>query len=207
VKWARDNANALLQAWYPGEEGGKAIAETLAGASNPAGRLPVTFYASTDQLPDFADYSMKERTYRYFTGQPLFGFGFGLSYSRFEYTNLTLSSRTVQAGQPLQVRVRVKNAGEQDGDEVVQLYLSIPGAAGAPRRALRAFKRVHLRHGDSQVVQLSLAPRELSHVDANGAHVISAGRYDISVGGGQPDSGLAAVKQSFVMDGQQQLPR
>jgi beta-glucosidase len=207
VRWARDNANALLQAWYPGEEGGKAIAETLAGASNPAGRLPVTFYASTDQLPDFADYSMKQRTYRYFTGQPLFGFGFGLSYSRFEYTNLTLSSRTLQAGQPLQVRVGVKNAGEQDGDEVVQLYLSIPGAAGAPRRALRAFKRVHLRHGESQLVQLSLAPRELSHVDASGAHVISAGRYDISVGGGQPDSGLAAVKQSFVMDGQQQLPR
>ena len=101
----------------------------------------------------------------------------------------------------------MKNAGEHDGDEVVQLYLSIPGAAGAPRRALRAFNRVHLRHGESQLVQLSLAPRELSHVDASGAHIISAGRYDISVGGGQPDSGLAAITQSFVVGGQQQLPR
>ena len=207
VRWAKDNADALLQAWYPGEEGGKAIAETLAGASNPAGRLPVTFYASTEQLPDFADYSMKERTYRYFTGQPLFGFGFGLSYSRFEYGNLTLSSHVLQAGKPLQVSVRVTNAGERDGDEVVQLYLSIPGAAGAPRRALRAFKRVHLQRGESQVVQLSLSPRELSHVDTSGAHVISAGRYDVSVGGGQPDSGVPAVTGSFIMGGHQRLPR
>ena len=139
VNWANENANAILDAWYSGEEGGTAIAQTLAGVNNPAGRLPVTFYKGVEQLPPFEDYSMKNRTYRYFEGQPLYPFGYGLSYSKFEYSNLKLSATTLNAGDPLTVDADVKNASERDGDEVVQLYLSFPKSPDAPDpRAARA---------------------------------------------------------------------
>ena len=112
VNWAEQHAAAILEAWYPGEEGGTAIAETLAGANNPGGRLPVTFYASLDQLPPFDDYSMQKRTYRYFSGKPLYAFGYGLSYASFVYSNLRLSSEKLQAGQPLTVEADVRNTGQ-----------------------------------------------------------------------------------------------
>src|SRR5208283_1969786 len=131
-------------AWYSGEEGGTAIAETLAGVNNPAGRLPVTFYKGVDQLPPFEDYAMQNRTYRYFTGEPLYPFGYGLSYSSFEYSNLKLSNPELQAGDPLSVQVDVKNASKRAGDEVVEVYVSSPKAPGTPLRALRGFARVHL---------------------------------------------------------------
>src|SRR5437763_8394140 len=118
VNWANDHANAIVDAWYAGEEGGTAIAETLAGVNNPAGRLPVTFYKGTEQLPDFEDYSMKNRTYRYFKGEPLFPFGYGLSYSTFEYSGLKLSSQQLTAGGPLDIEADVKNTGAREGDEV-----------------------------------------------------------------------------------------
>src|SRR5262249_6230802 len=137
VNWAAENANAILEAWYPGEEGGAAVAETLAGANNPSGRLPVTFYRSVADLPPFEDYAMKGRTYRYFTGPVLYPFGFGLSYSKFEYRNLKLSAQTLEAGKPLTVDVDVKNTSARAGDEVVQLYLSFGDRPGAPVRALR----------------------------------------------------------------------
>ncbi len=145
VNWAKENANAILEAWYSGEEGGSAIAESLAGANNPAGRLPVTFYTGVEQLPPFEDYSMSNRTYRYFEGQPLFPFGYGLSYSKFAYSNLKLSAATLNAGDPLSVEADVKNASGREGDEVVQLYLSFPKSPAAPRHALRGMTRGTLR--------------------------------------------------------------
>ena len=139
VNWAKQHANAIVQAWYPGEEGGTAIAETLAGDNNPAGRLPITVYKGVEQLPEFADYSMARRTYRYFDGEPLFPFGYGLSYSSFGYSGIRLSQPTLQAGEPLQVEAQVANTSGRDGDEVVQLYLAFPKLPGAPLRALRGF--------------------------------------------------------------------
>lgn len=184
VPWAKEHAAAVLEAWYPGEEGGNAIAETLAGKNNPAGRLPVTFYASTDQLPPFEDYSMHNRTYRYFTGKPLWGFGYGLSYTKFAYEGLKLEQESVQAGSPVHATVTVRNTGSRDGDEVAQLYLGRPGAQGNP--VLRGINRVHLAAGESRVVSFELSPRDLSTVDAKGKRSVVPGSYSLMVGGAQP---------------------
>jgi beta-glucosidase len=123
LQGAGQKAAAILEAWYPGQAGGTAIAETLFGENNPSGRLPVTFYAGTYQLPPFNDYDMKDRTYRYFTGTPLYPFGYGLSYTHFQYAPGKLSTPVLQAGEPLTVSVQVKNAGKCDGNEAVELYL------------------------------------------------------------------------------------
>ncbi len=206
VNWANDHANAILEAWYSGEEGGKAIAETLAGVNNPAGRLPVTFYKGTEQLPDFEDYSMKNRTYRYFTGEPLYGFGHGLSYTTFAYSGMNLSNSPLQAGNPLNVEVDVKNTGSRDGDEVAELYITFPQLAGAPLRALRGFKRVHCKAGEQQHVTLSLSPRDLSYVNEAGDRMISAGDYLITVGGGQPGTGAPHAEAHLTISGEEELP-
>ncbi len=126
VNWAREHANAILESWYAGEEGGAAIAETLSGKNNPAGRLPVTFYTGVEQLPPFEDYAMKGRTYRYFEGKPLYPFGYGLSYTTFSYSGLTLPKSAIKAGDPLTAEVTVTNTGKREGDEVAQLYLAFP---------------------------------------------------------------------------------
>jgi beta-glucosidase len=207
VNWADRHARAILQAWYPGEEGGRAIAETLAGVNNPAGRLPVTVYKGIEQLPDFTDYSMANRTYRYFQGQPLYPFGHGLSYSTFAYDDLRLSAETLVAGEPLRVGVRVRNTSTRDGDEVVQLYIGFPEVDGAPIRALRGFERVHVRAGETRRVELTLVERDLSHVDAEGRHVVAEGRYGLSVGGGQPGPGVAGAHASFTIDAARRLDR
>jgi beta-glucosidase len=206
VNWANQHANAILDAWYPGEEGGTAIAQTLAGVNNPAGRLPVTFYTGIDQLPAFEDYAMKNRTYRFFEGKPLYPFGYGLSYSQFLYSNLKLSNTELNAGDRLGVQVDVKNASQREGEEVVQLYLNFPKTPGAPIRALRAFTRIHLRAGESRQVTLSVSPRDLSHVNDTGEHVISAGEYRITVGGGQPGTGASISESALVIRGEQKLP-
>jgi beta-glucosidase len=206
VNWANENANAILDAWYSGEEGGTAIAQTLAGVNNPAGRLPVTFYKGVEQLPPFEDYSMKNRTYRYFEGQPLYPFGYGLSYSEFGYSNLKLSSTTLNAGDTLSVGADVKNTGQRAGDEVVQLYLSFPKSPSAPIHALRGFTRVHLGAGETQRVKFTLDARGLSGVNRNGDRVISAGTYRISVGGGQPGAGAPQAEAEFTISGEQRLP-
>ena len=206
VNWANDHANAILEAWYSGEEGGKAIAETLAGVNNPAGRLPVTFYKGTEQLPDFEDYSMKNRTYRYFTGEPLYGFGHGLSYTTFAYSGMNLSNSPLQAGNPLNVEVDVKNTGSRDGDEVAELYITFPQLAGAPLRALRGFKRVHCKAGEQQHVTLTLSPRDLSYVNEAGDRMISAGDYLITVGGGQPGTGAPHAEAHLTISGEEKLP-
>jgi len=206
VNWANDHANAILDAWYAGEEGGTAIAETLAGDNNPAGRLPVTFYKGVEQLPEFEDYSMQNRTYRYFTGQPLYPFGYGLSYSTFQYSDLKLSSPTLQAGSSLDVEVDVKNSSARDGDEVVQLYVSFPKIPGAPVRALRGFTRVQLNAGQQKHVKLTLGTRDLSYVNESGDRLVAAGDYVISVGGGQPGTGAAKVEGHLSIQGEQKLP-
>ncbi len=207
VNWANEHANAILEAWYPGEEGGTAIAETLAGANNPAGRLPVTFYKSVKDLPPFEDYAMKGRTYRYFEGQPLYPFGFGLSYSKFTYSNAKLSTPTLKAGSDLQVEVDVQNASKVAGDEVVQLYLVFPTLPGAPLRALRGFQRVNVRPGQTQHVSLKLTPRDLSMVNAEGTRLVAAGAYRLFVGGGQPGTGAAGLEVPLTIEGEQKLAR
>lgn len=205
ANWEKEHANAILEAWYSGEEGGTAIADTLSGANNPGGRLPVTFYKDVNQLPKFEDYSMKGRTYRYFTGEPLWPFGYGLSYTSFAYDTLQLPN-AVRAGQPLHASVRVTNSGRVAGDEVVQLYLKFPDVPGAPLRALRGFRRVHLAPGQSETVDFDLKPRDLSMVDERGNTIVPAGKYAVSIGGGQPGSGLPTVSGDFGVKGQVTLP-
>jgi beta-glucosidase len=207
VNWANQNASAILEAWYPGEEGGTAIAETLAGANNPGGRLPLTFYKSLGDLPPFDDYSMKGRTYRYFEGQPLYPFGYGLSYTKFAYTNAKLSAHTLNAGSNLQVDVDVRNAGAVAGDEVVQAYLVFPKLPGAPLRALRAFQRVTVRPGQTQHVRITLNPRDLSMVNEEGTRLVAAGDYKLFVGGGQPGTGAAGTEVPLKIQGEQKLAR
>jgi beta-glucosidase len=166
----------------------------------------VTFYAGVDQLPPFTDYTMKNRTYRYFEGKPLYPFGFGLSYSKFEYSNLKLSSSDLTAGDSLTADVDVKNANGPDGDEVVQLYISFPKVPGAPLHALRGFTRIHVPAGGAQHVQLTLNPRDLSFVNEAGDRAVYAGAYSVSVGGGQPGTGASATEAKLTIHGEQKLP-
>jgi beta-glucosidase len=206
VNWANEHANAILDAWYSGEEGGTAIGETLAGVNNPAGRLPVTFYTGVDQLPPFEDYAMKGRTYRYFEGKPLYPFGYGLSYSKFTYSNLTLSATHLNAGDPLSIEADLKNDSERAGDEVVELYLSFPRSPSSPVHALRGIARVHLGAGETQHVHFTLDPRDLSAVNQAGDRMIAAGAYRISVGGGQPGTDAPRAEAAFDISGEQKLP-
>jgi beta-glucosidase len=202
VNWINAHANAILEAWYSGEEGGDAIADTLSGKNDPAGRLPVTFYKDVNQLPNFEDYSMADRTYRYFKGKPLYPFGYGLSYTKFSYSDLSLPNATVDAGQLVDADVTVTNTGNVAGDEVVQLYLKFPPVAGAPDIALRGFRRIHLDPGASQKVHFELKNRDLGMVTAGGNPIIAGGEYTISIGGGQPDTGAPGVTGHFHIDGQ-----
>jgi beta-glucosidase len=206
VNWAKEHANAILEAWYPGEEGGAAVAETLSGRNNPAGRLPVTFYKDVSQLPPFEDYSMKGRTYRYFHGTPLYPFGYGLSYTGFSYSGLTGPTNAVPAGSPVAFEVTVTNTGLRPGDEVAQLYLEFPDLPGAPLRALRGFQRVHLEAGNSEKVRFVLQPRDLSMVTEAGEPIVAEGEYTVSVGGGQPHAGVPVVTRSFKVKGKLTLP-
>ena len=207
VKYAAEHANAVLEAWYPGEFGGRAITETLLGTNNPAGRLPVTFYADVHDLPPFTDYSMQNRTYRYFKGKPLYSFGYGLSYTTFAYSHLTLSTEHLNAGQPLMAEVDVKNIGSTSGDEVAQLYLTPPvgGNHGlSPRIQLEGFERITLKAGEQRHLTFTLDARALSEVDSEGTRSIQAGKYSIAVGGAQPDDPNApsrAVQASFTIEG------
>jgi beta-glucosidase len=199
VNWARDHVPAIVEAWYPGQAGGTALADVLFGDYNPAGRLPVTFYKSTDQLPPFTDYSMQGRTYRYFTGEPLFLFGYGLSYTTFAYRKLSLPTQ-VAIGDPIQVAVEVQNTGKTAGEDVVQLYLKSP-STGAPIHSLEGFQRVRLRAGERKTVQFVLNARNVSHVTPDGRRLVEPGEFELWVGGQQPGpgvSGLATGKLQIV---------
>lgn len=189
VCWADQHADAILDAWYPGAQGGLALAETLFGENNPAGRLPITFYRSTEELPDFTDYSMKGRTYRYMEGEALYPFGYGLSYTTFAYSGLKLDQAELKTGEPLHVRVTVQNAGDRDGDEVVQCYLRDEEASvTVPKWSLCAFQRIHLKAGESREVQLTVRPESMAVVLENGERVIEPGAFTLFVGGSQPDT-------------------
>jgi beta-glucosidase len=197
-------AAAVLEAWYPGQAGGTAIAETLFGENNPSGRLPVTFYASTDQLPPFDDYSMKGRTYRYFAGNVLYQFGYGLSYTHFKYLSGRLSTGMLRAGGSIAVCAEVKNVGDRDGDETVEVYLLPKGIAGAPLRTLVGFEKVHLHKGETKAVEVTIAPRQLSLVAPDGTRSVQPGDYELYIGGSQP-SHDAGVLLPFRIEGSSAL--
>ncbi|HXE08880.1 MAG TPA: glycoside hydrolase family 3 C-terminal domain-containing protein, partial [Acidobacteriaceae bacterium] len=209
VNWEQQNARAILEAWYPGQAGGTAIAETLSGKNNPGGRLPVTFYSSIDQVPPFDSYSMKGRTYRYFDGAPLYRFGDGLSYTSFSYTNLKLSAEDLHAGQPLTVEADVKNTGKRAGDEVAELYLTPPKTDVSPNLALAGFQRLRLAPGQSQHIVFHLDPRTLSQVDDKGVRAVTPGSYRLSLGGSQPsgDRGDSVKFIDFAITGSAPIPR
>jgi beta-glucosidase len=202
VNWADANIPAILEAWYPGQAAGNAIADVLFGDYNPAGKLPVTFYRSADQLPPFEDYSMKERTYRYFTGTPLYPFGHGLSYTTFAYSRLDFT-QSVRAGQPAKISVTVKNIGKRAGDEVVQLYITDRDASvPTPIRKLVGFRRISLDAGASQKIAFTVDPREMSLIASDSRRVLEPGIFSFTVGGKQPGfSGTADAATTKVLTG------
>jgi beta-glucosidase len=179
-------ARAMLEAWYPGEAGGEAIANILSGKSNPSGRLPVTFYRSVSDLPPFADYSIAHRTYRYFDGPVLYPFGFGLSYTRFQYSAVRLDSTTAMVTRPITARVKVRNTGQVAGSEVAELYLRPPQGGGVPRLALNGMQRITLRPGEERELAFVLTPQQMGTVDEAGQRSLKAGRYRLFIGGSQP---------------------
>ena len=212
VNWADEHVGSILEAWYPGEEGGTAVAQALAGDFSPSGKLPLTFYKSVAQLPAFEDYNMSRRTYRYFSGEPLYLFGYGLSYTSFEFSNLTFDKPSLKADDNLTVSVDVKNTGKMASDEVVEVYLTHPGVAGAPIRSLAGFRRAHIEAGQTQPVQIEIPNRNLSVVDPGGTRRIVPGDLQVWVGDGQPLArpGLpraAGISGSVKIDDSALLPK
>ncbi|WHZ20375.1 MAG: beta-glucosidase [Rhodanobacteraceae bacterium] len=206
IDWAQRHADAIVDAWYPGESGGTAIAQVLAGDYDPAGRLPVTFYRATRDLPPYVSYDMQDRTYRYFKGTPLYPFGYGLSYTTFTYADPKLSTTQLKAGVTLKLSSEVRNTGTRAGDEVVEVYLDAPDVPMAPRHALVGFERVHLGPGESRRVEFELPPRALSTVDAAGHRAVVAGRYRVFIGGGQPGYAVGEIA-AFTITGRDALAR
>ncbi|MGB6034094.1 MAG: glycoside hydrolase family 3 C-terminal domain-containing protein, partial [Bacteroidota bacterium] len=202
VNWAAENVPAIVEAWYPGQAAGTALADVLFGDYNPAGRLPVTFYKSVEQLPPFVEYAMKERTYRYFTGDPLFPFGHGLSYTTFQYSDLQIPAQ-VESGDNVVVKVRVKNSGGMAGEEVVQLYVTdLEASAPVSIRSLQGFDRVYLEPGEEKTVSFTLIPRQISIIDNDFKRVLEPGFFQVSVGGKQPGfEGVADTPTSGVTTG------
>jgi len=186
--------NALLQAWYGGQAAGLAVADVLFGDYNPAGRLPVTFYKSTDQLPDFENYDMEGRTYRYFRGEPLYAFGYGLSYTTFEYGNATLSRNSIKAGKGVKVSIPVTNSGKYDGDEVVQVYVKSLDNPDAPIKSLKGFKRVNIAAGTTATVTIELDSKAFEFYDESVDELAPrAGKYQILYGSSSNESDLKAL--------------
>ncbi|MEI5685589.1 glycoside hydrolase family 3 C-terminal domain-containing protein [Sphingomonas kyungheensis] len=207
LAWAKDHAAAVLEAWYPGEAGGLAAANILTGRTNPSGRLPLTFYRSVADLPPFGDYAMTGRTYRYFKGTPVYPFGHGLSYTRFAFAPLTVTPAPGGAETGLSVATRITNSGERAGEEVAQLYLDFPDAPGVPRVALRGFQRVALRPGEAKDLRFDLSPRDLSAVTPDGRRMVMAGRYRVTVGAGQPGTGVPGQSAAFTARQSAELPK
>lgn len=211
INWAQEHIPAIIEAWYPGEEGGTAVADVIFGNYNPGGRLPVTFVKSMDQLPDFEDYRMENRTYRYMKDTPLYPFGYGLSYTKFSYTNFTLDRYQFDTAEDVQINVAVNvtNDGDRMGDEVVQLYVSdVEASVTVPRWELRGFKRITLKPGETVTVQFTLTKRQLALIDNDGKCVLEPGKFMIYVGGQQPDArsseltGQEVLKQELLVTGE-----
>jgi beta-glucosidase len=185
VNWENQNIPAIIEAWYPGQAAGAAIADVLFGDYNPAGRLPVTFYRSVKDLPAFENYSMQGRTYKYFAGEPLYPFGFGLSYTSFNY-ELVKNPANVRSGL-MSLTVRVTNTGKMAGDEVAQMYISAKSTStAAPLRSLAGFKRVHLNPGESRELEFFITNDGLATINNEGKKQVVPGKYDVFVGGSQP---------------------
>jgi len=202
VNWAAERVPAIVEAWYPGQAAGTALADVLFGDADPGGRLPVTFYKSVDQLPPFEDYSMAGRTYRYFKGEPLFPFGYGLSFTRFKYSNLVLP-KSVRANQNVTVSVQVQNVGRRSGDEVVQLYVTdLEATVPVPIRSLQGFQRIALKPGERRTVRFTLAPKQLSILDKDFKSVVEPGAFEVAIGGKQPGfTGSADAATTGVLSG------
>ena len=200
VNWAAQNADAIVEAWYPGQAGGTAIADVLFGDYNPAGRLPVTFYKSANDLPAFDNYSMKGKTYRYFTGEPLYPFGYGLSYTTFNYSDLKIDQPKIKTNGTAKVSVKVTNTGKADGEEVVQLYLkTVKSKYPVPIKALKGFKRITLKAGESKTVEFDISEKILSVYDgAMSKDVVEAGEYHVMLGGSSADKDL--IKGSLMVN-------
>jgi beta-glucosidase len=196
VDWAQDKLPAILLAWYPGQRGGNAVADVLFGDVNPAGRLPVTFYKADEKLPAFDDYAMQGRTYRYFDGQPLYPFGHGLSYTRFIYSDLELDISEGSSAQAVHARVKIRNAGDRAGEEVVQLYLK-PKLAQRERarKDLRGFQRVALKPGEERTLMFSFTPETdlRTYDEATSKYVVDPGAYEIQIGASSADIRVSDV--------------
>jgi len=187
IPWEAENLPAIVNAWYGGQAAGTAVADVLFGDYNPAGRLPVTFYKSDADLSSFVDYKMDNRTYRYFKGTPLYGFGYGLSYTTFKYDNLKIASSIVK-GQNVPVSVKITNTGKVFGEEVVQLYVINQDASiKAPLKTLKGFERISLKAGESKTITFTLSPEDLSYVTAEGNYQQYNGKIKIAIGGNQPN--------------------
>ena len=188
LSWAQDNVDAIVDAWYPGARGGKVVAEVLFGETAPNGKLPVTFYSSTDELPDFKDYSMNNRTYRYYKGTPLYPFGYGLSYTDIEYKNARMNKTEGNIGDCFTVEVEVKNNGKYKVYEAVQLYVKdIEASTRVPNWQLRGIENVCLEAGETKKVSMSISTRDFALITENGECVVEPGTFLIAVGGQQPD--------------------
>lgn len=207
--WENENVPAIIHAWYPGEFGGNAIADILFGDYNPSGKLPVTFYSSVNDLPPFTSYDMENRTYKYFSGEPLYPFGHGLSYTSFNYANLEMPDR-IEPGDSLNISVEITNSGQMAGTETVQLYLTdVDASFVTPVRALCGFQRTTLEPGETKTIQFSLSPKQYAVVNDNGKLTIEPGEFFVSVGGKQPGfEGNADAKTtgtttgSFMVEGE-----
>jgi beta-glucosidase len=197
MPWENKHLPAIVQAWYPGEQGGRAVGEVLFGQMNPGGRLPVTFYKSTADLPDFEDYSMADRTYRYFKGKPLFAFGYGLSYTKFSYDNAALDQSRLAAGDTVKVSFDLQNSGDRDGDEVVQIYFRhIKSAVAQPKLALCGFTRIHLPKGGTAHLTMDIPTERFRYWDtATKQYVVEPGKYQLLIGGASDDIRLKAPFQ------------
>ncbi len=189
MPWEVKNLPAILQAWYPGEQGGRAVGEILFGDVNPSGRLPLTFYASTADLPGFTDYSMSNRTYRYFNGKPEFAFGHGLSYTKFKFKSSKLESKSIPADGTVKVTFTVKNSGKLDGDEVAQVYFRhVNSAVPQPRLTLCGFTRVQLKRGESTEVTVEIPAERLRYWDTQKKqYVVEHGEYELLIGAASDD--------------------
>jgi beta-glucosidase len=182
-----DDVDAIIFTWYPGEEGGTAFADIVFGDVNPSGRLPITFPKNVETLPPYEDYSMVGRTYKYMEEEPLYPFGYGLSYTIFEYDKLKLGAATITEGDSLTVSVEVKNAGETAGEEVVQMYLTdLEASSRTPYYSLRGFERVYLEPGETKLVEFSIKPEYLLHVTENGEEIVEPGKFRVTIGGSAP---------------------
>jgi beta-glucosidase len=205
VNWADEHLPAIIEAWYPGQAGGTALADVLFGDYNPAGRLPVTFYQSVDQLPPFTDYEMSAgRTHRYFKGNPLYPFGYGLSYTQFTYSDLVINPSQPQTDESVEVVVTVTNTGDRAGDEVVQLYVrDLEASVPVPVRQLAGFDRIHLQPGQAQTVRFTLKPEQFSLITDDGQRIVEPGQFEVAIGGGQPDFASGVLVEQIEISGEQ----